>query len=126
VFTLAVLAGVLQFIPILGPSIVVLVLAALELVAGNVVDAAVVTVVGLVVIGFLPDALIRPRLARLTSGIPGSLYFVGFTGGILSVGLVGLIAGPVVVALLAEAVSLLSAEAGSAQQQLTASRPDDR
>jgi predicted PurR-regulated permease PerM len=119
VFSLAVLSGVLQFIPILGPSLVILAVAAIELVAGNVVDAAVVTVVGLVVIGFLPDALIRPRLAGLTSGIPGSLYFVGFTGGVLSVGLVGLIAGPVVVALLVEAVSLLSAEDDSRQQKLT-------
>jgi predicted PurR-regulated permease PerM len=118
VFTLAVLSGLLQFIPIVGPSVVVLALAALDLAAGNVVDAAVVAVVGFVVVGFLPDALIRPRLARLTTGIPGSLYFVGFTGGVLSVGLVGFVAGPVVVALLAEAVSLLSTEADSRQQQL--------
>jgi predicted PurR-regulated permease PerM len=119
VFTLAVLSGLLQFIPIVGPSVVVLALAALDLAAGNVVDAAIVTVVGFVVVGFLPDAIIRPRLARLTTGIPGSLYFVGFTGGVLSVGLVGFVAGPVVVALLAEAVSLLSAETDSRQQQLT-------
>lgn len=118
VFTLAVLSGLLQFIPIVGPSVVVIALAAIELVAGNVVDAAVVTVVGLVVVGFLPDALIRPRLARLTSGIPGSLYFVGFTGGVLSVGIVGLVAGPVVVALLVEAVSLLADETESYQQRL--------
>lgn len=118
VFTLAVLSGVLQFIPIVGPSVVIVALAALEVLAGNVVDAAVVTVVGLVVIGFLSDVLIRPRLAGLTSGIPDSLYFVGFTGGVLSVGLVGLVAGPVAVALLADAVSLLSEETAT-QQQLT-------
>lgn len=117
-FVLAVLSGVLQFIPILGPSIVIALLGAVEVIAGNIADAAVVVAVGLVVVGFLPDALIRPRLARLTTGIPGSLYFVGFTGGILSVGLVGLIAGPVTVALLAEAVSLLSAESETVQQRL--------
>jgi predicted PurR-regulated permease PerM len=118
-FTLAVVSGILQFIPILGPSVVIVALAGVELIASNVADAAIVTVVGLVVVGFLPDALIRPRLARLTTGIPGSLYFVGFTGGVLSVGLVGLVAGPVVVALLAEAVSLLTAESQSIQQRLT-------
>ncbi|MFT4923815.1 MAG: putative PurR-regulated permease PerM [Haloarculaceae archaeon] len=125
VFALSVLSGILQFIPILGPSVVILGLAAIDLVGGDPQAAIVVTVVGLVVIGFLPDALIRPRLARLTSGIPGSLYFVGFTGGILSVGLIGLVAGPVVVALLAEAVSLLSAEV-EAQRTLTPTRPDDQ
>ncbi|MFC7133185.1 MULTISPECIES: AI-2E family transporter [Salinibaculum] len=118
-FALAVICGVLQFIPILGPSVVIAVLSGVQIIAGDVTGAVVIFVVGMVVIGFLPDALIRPRLARLTTGMPGSLYFVGFTGGILSVGVVGLVAGPVVVALLAEAVSLLTAEAATVQQELT-------
>ncbi|WP_302082106.1 AI-2E family transporter [Salinibaculum rarum] len=117
-FTLAVVSGILQFIPILGPSVLVVVLAAIEILANDVAGAITILVLGFVVIGFLPDALIRPRLARLTTGMPGSLYFVGFTGGVLSVGLVGLVAGPVVVALLAEAVSLLTAESPTVQQQL--------
>lgn len=121
VFTLAVVAGALQFIPILGPSILIAVLALLEVLAGDAVAAAVVAVVGVVVVGLLPDALIRPRLASRTSGLPGSLYFVGFTGGVLSVGVVGVIAGPVAVALLVEAASLLSTEADveSVQQRLS-------
>lgn len=117
-FTLAVLSGILQFIPILGPSVLIVLLAGVEIVAGDVTGAVTILVVGFVVIGFLPDALIRPRLARLTTGMPGSLYFVGFTGGVLSVGLVGLVAGPVVVALLAEAVSLLTEETTTVQHQL--------
>lgn len=117
-FTLAVLSGVLQFIPILGPSFLVVALAGVEVLAGDVAGAVALVVIGFVVIGFLPDALIRPRLARLTTGMPGSLYFVGFTGGILSVGIVGLVAGPVVVALLAETVSLVTAETATVQQQL--------
>lgn len=120
-FTLAVVCGVLQFIPILGPSVVIVVLTGVQVIAGDINGAIVIFVVGMVVIGFLPDALIRPRLARLTTGMPGSLYFVGFTGGVLSVGLVGLVAGPVVVALLAEAVGLLSAETTTVQQELTES-----
>lgn len=125
-FALAVICGVLQFIPILGPSIVIAVLTGVQLIAGDVSGAIVILVVGLVVIGFLPDALIRPRLARLTTGMPGSLYFVGFTGGLLSVGVVGLVAGPVVVALLAEAVSLLTAESTTVQQDLSESASTDR
>jgi predicted PurR-regulated permease PerM len=117
-FTLAVIGGILQFIPILGPSVLIVGLAAINILAGDVTSAITILVLGFVVIGFLPDALIRPRLARLTTGMPGSLYFVGFTGGVLSVGLVGLVAGPVVVALLAEAVSLLTEESATVQQQL--------
>lgn len=108
---LAVVAGVLQFVPILGPSVLVLTLAAVELTAGDTVGAILVTVIGLIVVGFLPDAVIRTRLAGYAAGLPVSLYFVGFVGGVLTVGAVGFVLGPLVVALLAETVSLLSARA---------------
>jgi len=109
-FALAVIAGVLQFVPVVGPSIVVIAIAAADLAAGDVVGAVVVSVLGLSLVAFLPDAVIRPRLARYTTGMAASLYFVGFTGGVLSLGLVGFIAGPVIVALLLETVALLATE----------------
>jgi len=128
-FTLAVISGMLQFLPIVGPSIVVIGLAVMDVAAGAFTQAIIVTVLGLTVIGLLPDVLIRPRLARLTAGMPGSLYFVGFTGGLLSVGAIGVIAGPVAVALVAESVELLSEEVpGTKQTQLNALRqkpPDE-
>jgi len=111
-FALAVAAGILQFVPVVGPSVVILAIAAADVVAGDVVGAVLVTVLGLTLVGFLPDAVIRPRLARYTTGMPASLYFVGFTGGVLSLGLIGFIAGPVVIALLVEATKLLAAENG--------------
>lgn len=107
-FTYAVIAGVLQFIPIVGPSILVVGLAAFDLSFGDPTRALLVLVLGLTLIGFLPDAVIRPRLAERTAALPGSVYFIGFTGGVLSVGVVGFIAGPLVVALLIEVVTLLS------------------
>jgi predicted PurR-regulated permease PerM len=54
--------------------------------------------------------LIRPRLAHETAQLPGGLYFVGFVGGLLTLGPVGVIAGPLVVALVVELSSLLSSE----------------
>ena len=105
--TLAVLAGVLQFLPVVGPSLVVLGIVVAELVAGDVVGAVLIGVVGLLVIGVLPDAALRPRLARDTARLPASLYFVGFTGGVLSLGPVGIIAGPVAVAILLQLVEML-------------------
>jgi predicted PurR-regulated permease PerM len=109
-FALAVVAGLFQFIPVIGPSVVILAIATADLLAGDVVGAAVVTVLGLVLVGFLPDALIRPRLARYTTGMAASLYFIGFTGGVLSLGPIGFIAGPVAIALLVELLELLAAE----------------
>lgn len=107
---LAVIAAVLQFLPIIGPSVLIGGLAIYELSVGTVFTAALVFVVGIVLIGVLPDVAIRPRLARETANLPGSLYFVGFTGGLLSLGPVGIIAGPLVVAVLVEILSLLSDE----------------
>jgi len=115
-FALAAVAGILQFIPIIGPSVVILGLAATEVLAGNMPGAMTVTVVGLVFVGFLPDAVVRPQLAPYTAGIPGSLYFIGFTGGVLSIGLVGFIAGPLVVALFVESMDLFAAERGPRQK----------
>jgi predicted PurR-regulated permease PerM len=117
-FSLSIFAGVLQFIPVLGPSILVALVAAGQLMAGEVVAAVLVTVLGLVLVGFLPDAVIRPRLAAVTTGMPASLYFVGFTGGTLTIGVVGVIAGPLVVALLVEVVELVTDERTSVQQTL--------
>lgn len=108
--TLALFSAGLQFLPIVGPSFLIVLLAAYMLTTGDVAAALLFGFVGTVVVGWLPDAVIRPRLARETAGLPGSLYFVGFTGGLLSLGPIGFIAGPLVVALLVEASELLSAE----------------
>lgn len=103
-------AGALQFLPIIGPIVLLLVLGALHVMAGEIVAAVVVVGVGGVVIGWLPDLLIRPRLARHTSGMSGTLYFVGFIGGIASLGMIGIVAGPLLVALLVEGVDQLAAQ----------------
>jgi predicted PurR-regulated permease PerM len=116
-FTLAVMGGILQFVPVAGPILVLAGLAIVELVAEEVVRAVIVFGLGGLLVGVLPDVLIRPRLARLTAGIPGSLYFVGFFGGVLSVGALGIIAGPLAVALVAEAVRLLVHDSASAAEQ---------
>jgi predicted PurR-regulated permease PerM len=111
-FVLAVLSGILQFIPILGPSVIVAVLAVYQLAIGDTTAAILVITLGLLLIGFLPDALIRPRLASMTADMPASLYFVGFIGGVLTVGLVGFIAGPLAVGVLVEAAEQLTEEMG--------------
>ena len=124
---LGVFSGLLQFVPILGPSVVIGVLAVLDLLAGDVTGAVVVSVVGLVVVGFLPDAVIRTRLAEYTTELPVSLYFVGFVGGVLTVGAVGFVLGPLVVALLVETVVLLSdgVARARARRQVAAGSTDD-
>lgn len=117
---LGVLSGLLQFVPVLGPSVVVLILAGVELLAGDIAAAATVTVVGLVVVGFVPDAVIRTRLAEYTAELPVSLYFVGFVGGVLTIGSLGFVLGPVAVALLVETIRLLADGVDGARRRLDA------
>ncbi|MFB6112847.1 MAG: AI-2E family transporter [Halodesulfurarchaeum sp.] len=105
--TLAVVSGMLQFLPIVGPSILVVGLAIFHITVGNSVAALLVLVVGGVLVAWLPDVTVRPRLARETGQLPGTLYFVGFVGGLLTVGPVGIIAGPLAVALVAESFEQL-------------------
>lgn len=114
VVTLAVIAGVLQFLPIVGPSVLVVAMTAYELTLGDVGAAIAVFVLGSVVVAWLPDTVIRLRLSNESAGLPGSLYFIGFVGGLLTMGVVGIVAGPLAVALLAEGVDLVAAENGSA------------
>ena len=123
-FALAVVAGVLQFVPVLGPSVVIVALAVVDVVAGNAFRAMIVLVVGLILVGFVPDAVIRSRLAGGATDLPVSVYFVGFVGGLLTLGAVGFVVGPLVVALLAETVRLLSENGVPTQQQLPGIGPN--
>ena len=109
---LAVIAGVFQFIPVIGPSILVVGLGTGDLLIGNVQRAVAVIAIGLVFIAFVPDAVIRTQLAEWTGRISPGLYFVGFVGGILTLGAIGVIVGPLVVSLLLEVIDML-AENGS-------------
>ena len=107
---LATVAGILQFVPIAGPSLLIVVLVGGRLLAGDVGGALAVALVGGALVAWLPDLLIRPRLASRTADLSGSLYFIGFVGGLLSLGAIGIIVGPLVVALLVEAATLVSRE----------------
>ena len=105
---LAVIAGILQFIPVVGPSVLVVALGAGDFLVGETGRAVAVLVIGLVVIAFVPDAVIRTQLADWTGKISPGLYFVGFVGGILTLGAIGVIVGPLVVSLLLEVIDMLS------------------
>jgi predicted PurR-regulated permease PerM len=107
VFVLSVLSAILQFFPIVGPGMLAVALAGYDFLIGMPERALALLVLGPIVIGIVPDVVIRPRLAKSQAHLPASLYFGGFGGGVLTVGVIGVIAGPLVVALLVEMVDLL-------------------
>jgi predicted PurR-regulated permease PerM len=117
--TLGAMAGILQFVPVVGPSVLIAALAANDLFVGMPVRAATVAVLGLILVGFAPDAIIRPKLAGVTGDFAPSLYFVGFIGGILTLGAIGVILGPLIVALVVESVEMLSDNGAPKQTPLS-------
>ncbi len=108
--TLAIVAAVLQFVPIIGPSLLIAPIALYHAATGDIAAATSIGVLGLVLVGWLPDVVVRPRLARRSAGLSGSLYFVGFTGGLFTLGPIGVVVGPLLVAVFVEAVDLLADE----------------
>lgn len=102
--SLALIAGLLQFIPVLGPTLLILILAGFEIILGDVFTGIIVLISGLLLIAALPDLVLRPHLADKTTGMPASLYFLGFIGGILTLGAIGIIVGPFIIALFLETV----------------------
>ncbi|OUJ18341.1 putative PurR-regulated permease PerM [Methanonatronarchaeum thermophilum] len=105
---LSLIAGVLQFIPILGPSILIVGLALFEVLIGEVVSAAIVLALGLLLIAGLPDLVLRPYLADVETGLSPSQYFIGFIGGIITIGAIGIIVGPLVIAILIKTFEVIS------------------
>ncbi|WP_137291166.1 AI-2E family transporter [Natronorubrum halophilum] len=109
-FTLAIIAAILQFVPIIGPSMLIAPITLYHVAAGDLVAAVLVGVLGIGLVAWFPDIGIRPRLAQRSAGLPGSLYFVGFTGGLFTLGAIGIVVGPLIVAVFVEAVDLLADE----------------
>ncbi|WP_090384157.1 AI-2E family transporter [Natronobacterium texcoconense] len=109
-FTLALFAAILQFVPIIGPSLLIAPIVIYHVAAGELAAAVLVGVLGVTLIAWFPDVGIRPRLARRSAGLPGSLYFVGFTGGLFTLGAIGIVVGPLIVAVFVEAVDILADE----------------
>lgn len=123
---LAIIAALLQFVPMVGPSILIVALAIADIAVFGMAERAVaVLVFGLLFVALLPDATIRPKLASRTGEFSSTLYFVGFVGGLLTLGAIGVIVGPLVIALLIEAVDILSEENQTHSQTTLTERGND-
>ncbi|GAB7019068.1 AI-2E family transporter [Halostagnicola bangensis] len=109
-FTLAMIAAILQFVPIIGPSLLIAPIAIYHVAVGELVAGILVGVLGVALIAWFPDVGVRPYFSRRSANLPGSLYFVGFTGGLFTLGPIGIVVGPLIVAVFVEAVDLLGDE----------------
>lgn len=88
----------LAFVPAIGAAVVCLFAAGLLLVTGHPYAATFLAVWGLVVVG-LVDNLVKPLLIRRGMEIHGAIVFFSLIGGLATFGAIGLLVGPLAVAL---------------------------
>lgn len=93
------LVGLFAFIPALGPLIVWVPVALIELSLGNIGTAIGVTIIGLIVSSYV-DSIIRIKLVGGKSKIHPAIMLVGLFGGIQIFGLIGFILGPLILSIL--------------------------
>jgi predicted PurR-regulated permease PerM len=94
----ALVTFVLAFIPAIGAAVVCLFAALLLLVTGHPYMAIFLAAWGLIVVG-LVDNLVKPLLIRRGLEIHGGIVFFALIGGLATFGAIGLIVGPLAVAL---------------------------
>jgi predicted PurR-regulated permease PerM len=97
-FFFAVLTFLMAFIPAIGAAVVCLAAALLLYLTGHPYFALLLAIWGVVVVG-LVDNVVKPYLLKAGMEMRGSVVFFALIGGLGAFGSVGLLMGPLVVAL---------------------------
>ncbi|GDX79287.1 hypothetical protein LBMAG42_10980 [Deltaproteobacteria bacterium] len=95
----AVLTGVLAFIPLVGSAVAWVPVALLLLLQDRAGAALFITIWSIGLTGTV-DNLVKPLIVRGRSDMPTLLVFLGVFGGLTTFGVIGLLVGPVLMALL--------------------------
>jgi predicted PurR-regulated permease PerM len=90
------ITGVFQLVPVIGPSFIMVLLALLAVIEGDIVRAVLVIAVGYPVVAAFPDAYLRPVLMGGRTGISPVVLWIGIFGGLHVMGLVGFVFGPLI------------------------------
>lgn len=93
---MAVVVAVFDFIPLIGPWTVFLGLFLWYALQGQVVYAIEVAAICYITISLIPELYIRPKIAGTISHVHPMVMLIGIFGGIISLGPVGVLAGPLI------------------------------
>lgn len=108
-YALALLGAVLWVLPFISSTPLVFGLAVVHVLGGDFVMAVTVTGLGAIFLVAIPAFIVDLAKARLDDPkrLSQTLYFVGFVGGGLTIGLVGFVAGPLALTILSTLFSNL-------------------
>jgi len=96
---LAFLTGVLSFVPVVGTAAAWVPVTLILLLQGHTIGALVVTLWSILLTGTV-DNIVKPLVVRGHGDMPALLVFLGVFGGLAAFGVVGLLVGPVLMAVL--------------------------
>jgi len=100
------LCGAFQLIPVLGPSMIMIGISIFSFAQGDTVTGVVMLTVGYPIVGGLPDLLFRPLMLRTEMKMDAAILIIGFFAGIVSMGMIGFVLGPLILRLLVESLGL--------------------
>lgn len=107
-----VLTGVVSVVPFVGTSLVWVPLAAVQLARGEVVSAVIVALWSVLVVGSV-DNVVRPLVIGRSANIHPTLVFLAVVGGLTSLGLSGLLIGPMLMGVVLALLELYEQRAPS-------------
>lgn len=104
---LAIMSGLSMFIPIVGSLVVMIFLIFYNLSIGDTVGLIIALVIIYPVVLWIPGSYVRSRLMGKRIGIHPVIMMIGIIGGISIMGMIGLILGPLFIALLISSYMIL-------------------
>lgn len=104
------LAGLLKIVPILGPSLLMAFLAIYAISISDITALLLLVFIGYPVVCAFPDLYIRPVLMGRRTCIHPVIMWIGFVGGLFTLGLVGFVLGPLILALLITGYHILKGD----------------
>lgn len=93
-------AAFCELIPILGSSVVFIIIGAYALALGDMQGVLLLFFLGYIGVSLVPEIWIRPVLVGRRVKIRPVIMFIGIVGGLLTMGLAGFVLGPVIIILL--------------------------
>ena len=119
------LAGLLKIVPILGPSILMAFLAVYAISISDMTALLLLVFIGYPVVCAFPDLFIRPVLMGRRTCIHPVIMWIGFVGGLYTLGLVGFVLGPLILVMLITGYHILKGDHEScrAGRKIEAEKP---
>jgi predicted PurR-regulated permease PerM len=109
------LTAVASLVPAVGTLLVWIPIGVYRMLTGHVAAGVITLIYSALVVGVVSDYFIRPRLVGSDKNVPVLLTFVSLFGGVEVFGLVGLVLGPVIMALSIAVLKTYQAEVSAAR-----------